>query len=72
MGLPHGRSNGKAELVQLARRLFNCHINLLPESHSHRNDEKGWLKTSVLLHNLRLSVDAKKTKDKGGIKEFMR
>jgi hypothetical protein len=46
--LPHRKGKTEklnlAELVfrlQLARKLFICHINLLPESHSHRNDEKG-------------------------------
>jgi hypothetical protein len=49
MGLPHGRYNGEAKMAELvprsklARMLFNCGINLLPESYSYRNDEKGWL-----------------------------
>jgi hypothetical protein len=35
-----------AELVphsKLAQRLFNCDINLLLESYSHRNGDKCWL-----------------------------
>jgi hypothetical protein len=36
MGLPHGKYNGEVEMAELfplskhARRLFNCHIYLLP------------------------------------------
>jgi hypothetical protein len=49
MGMLHGKYNEEAEMAELvprsklARRLFNCRINLLPESRSHRNREKGWL-----------------------------